>query len=401
MDPALFSDFLGVLDLLDHVRSGYFDMVHIVPSAATWSRSRHSAHSGQPPLRSRSSPLGLPSLSPDESEQINNANRALEVAAWVAEQSLQCPSKFIGLNIIFPEDLGGHCEHGPSSMWVLREFRFLEGVRDARRAAAYLCQFTRSEYKRPVGIFSSSPSLRSSLFSGWPNLVEAQNGLTNRGPLPLSCSCGREHIPFIGLSGDSTFRTSTVPGFGVEFWTSFVYDGMLERSFVSLRDGDRPDLTPLGESPLLSPSLASASPSLRSTYEAWKAGTLTKASLVDIAPSVSIAAYFSSPHNSSLGSPSRSCLRTLWKVFPVSSTAVSPEASSPGATSSTPTVSSLRARCRSPCRMKRPLVLLRPRGDVSSVVAGAPPGSLSARCVVFTVSPCLIIISLFSPSFNN
>ena len=65
-------------------------------------------------------------------------------------------------------------------------------------------------------------------------------------------------------------------------------------------------------------------------------------------------------------------------------------------TSSTPTVSSLRTRSRSPCHTKRPLVLLRPRGDVSPVVTGAPPGSLSARCVVFTVSPCLIIIPLFS-----
>ena len=387
VDPAFLIVFLAVLDLLDHVRSGYFDMVHIVPSAATWSRSRHSGHSGQPPLRSRSSPLGLSSLSPAETVKINMANRALEVAVWVAEQSLQCPSKFIGLNIIFPEDLGGHCVHGPSSIWVLREFRFLEGVRDARRAAAYMCQFTRSEYKRAIGIFSSSTSLRSLLFSGWPNLVEAQNSLTYRGPLPLSCSCGREHIPFIGLSVDSTFRTSTFPGFGVDFWTSFVYDGMLDRSFVSLRDGDRLDLTLLGESPLLSPSLASAPNSLRSMYEAWKAGTLTKASLVDIA----------APHSSSLGSPSRSCLRTLWKVFPALSTAVSPEASTAGATSSTPTVSSLRARSRSPCRMKRPLVLLRPSRDVSSVVTGAPPGSLSARCVVFTVSPCLIIISLLFP----
>ena len=394
VDPALFFDFFGVLDLLDHVRSGYFDMVHIVPSAATWSRSRHSEHSGQPALRSRSSPLGLPSLSPDETQQINKANRALEVAAWVAEQSLQCPSKFIGLNIIFPEDLGGHGEHGPSSMWVLRDFRFLEGVRDARRAAAYMCQFTRSEYKRPIGIFSNCTSLRPLLFSGWPNLIEAQNSLKYKGPLPISCSCGREHIPFIGLSVDSTFRTSTVPGFGVDFWTSFVYDGTLERSSDPLRDGDQPDLTPLGESPLLSPSLASASSSLRSTYEAWKAGTLTKASLVDIAPSDSIAVYFSSPHSSSLDSPSRSCLRTLWKVFLVSSTAVSPGASTAGATSSTPTVSLLPARSRSPCRTKRPLVLLRPRGDVSSVVTGAPPGSLSARCVVFSVSPCLIIISL-------
>ena len=63
---------------------------------------------GSPPLRSRSSPLGLSSLSPDETEKINEANRALEVAVWVAEQALQCPSKIIGLNIIFTEDLGGH-----------------------------------------------------------------------------------------------------------------------------------------------------------------------------------------------------------------------------------------------------------------------------------------------------
>ena len=186
----------------------------------------------------------------------------------------------------------GYCE----------EFRFLEGVRDARRAAAYLCQFTRSEYKRPIGIFSNCTSLRPRLFLGWPNFIEAQNSLTYRGPLPLSCSCGREHTPFIGLSGDSTFRTSSSPGFGAGFWTSCVYDDILERSFVSLRDGDRSDLTPLDESPLLSPSLASAPNSFRSTYEAWKAGSLTKASLVDIASSVSIAAYFSAPHSSSLGS---------------------------------------------------------------------------------------------------
>ena len=49
LDPISLSDFLAVLDLLDHVRHGYFDMVHIVPSASTWSRSRHSEHSGQPP----------------------------------------------------------------------------------------------------------------------------------------------------------------------------------------------------------------------------------------------------------------------------------------------------------------------------------------------------------------
>ena len=129
----------------------------------------------------------------------------------------------------------------------------------------------------------------------WTPIVWLKSLSRKHFTLPLSCSCGREHTPLIGLTDDATFRTSSSVEFGAEFWISCVYDDMLERSFVSLRNGDRPDLTPLGDSPLLSPSLASASTSLRSTYEAWKAGTLTKASMVDIAPSDSIAAYFSAP----------------------------------------------------------------------------------------------------------
>ena len=382
LDPALLHDFLAVLDLLDHVRQGYFDMVHIVPSASTWSRARHSGHSGQPPLRSRLCPLGLSSLSPDESEKINEANRTLEISAWVAEQALHSPSKVVGVNVIFPEDLGGHCLHGPSSMWVVQEFRFLEGIRDAQRAAAYLCQFTRSEYKRPIGILSNCTSIRPRLFLGWPNLVEVDNSLKYKGPLPLSCSCGHDHLPLIGLADSDTFRTSNDVGFSADFWVSFVYDGLLERSIVSLRDGDRLDFTPLGDSPLPYPSLASASTSLRSTYALWNAGSLTKASLADVAHTGSIAAYFSGPGSSSSSSSSRSCLRSLWKV----TTAFSSQCSTARPTSSTLAVMSLRARSRSRSRTQRPLVHLRPRWDVSPAVTGAAPGSLSARCVVFTVS---------------
>ena len=46
-----------------------------------------------------------------------------------------------------------------------------------------------------------------------------------------------------------------------------------------------------------------------------------------------------------------------------------------------------RARAR-PHVQKRPLVLLRPRGDGSPEVTGAPRGSLRAKCVVLTVSLC-------------
>ena len=90
-------------------------MIHIVPSASTWSRARHSGLAGQHPLLSRSSPLGLSSLSLDDSDKIHHAHRELEIIAWVAEQALHCPSKIIGLTLIFPEDLGGHVSDGPSS----------------------------------------------------------------------------------------------------------------------------------------------------------------------------------------------------------------------------------------------------------------------------------------------
>ena len=379
LDPALLLDFLAVLDLLDLVRQGFFDMIHIVPSASTWSRARHSCLAGQHPLRSKSSPLGLSSLSLDDSEKIHHANRELEIIAWVAEQALHCPSIMVGLTLIFPEDLGGHISDGPSSLWALREFQLLEGTRDARRAAGNLCQFTRADYKRPIGVLSNCIHLRDRLSLGWPSFRQVQDRLVYKGPLPLRCSCGYSHSPLIGVSEDSAFRPTAAAGFGPGFWGPCVYDDTLERRFGSLRDGDQPDFTPLGVSPLLSPSLASGPSSLRSTYEAWKAGTLSRLSLADIAPPDAIAAYFSeSPGLRS----SRSTLRSLLEVSSV------PASASSLKVSPVPGIMLSRARSRSPSRTKKPLVLLRPRGDVSSAVSGAPPGSLSARCVVFTVSLC-------------
>ena len=143
LDTTLLAEFLSILDLLDFIR--IFDVIHIVPPAATWSRSRHSDIPGQRPLRSRLAPLGLPSLTPSENDKVNSANRALEAVLWCAEQALCCKTKAVGLNIIFPEDLGGQQSEGPSSLWVLRQIQLLEGIRDARRAAGYPCQFTRTD----------------------------------------------------------------------------------------------------------------------------------------------------------------------------------------------------------------------------------------------------------------
>ena len=201
-----------------------------------------------------------------------------------------------------------------------------------------------------------------------------------RGPLPLRCSCSHGHSPLIGLSEDDTFRTSATVGFGPDFWNSCLYDATLERRFVSLGAGDEADLTPLGASPILSPSLASCPSSLRSVYEAWKAGTLTRSMLVDVTSSDYISAFF---EGSSGLSSARSSLRSLWRVSAVV------------ATSGSSSVISLRARSLSPSHLERPLVPLRPREHGSSVVTGASSGSLSAFCVIiiFPFCPLLIVLA--------
>ena len=62
------ADFLDILVLLNLLRDGFFEAVYLVPPAASWSRLRSSTTSGQLPLRSRSEPLGLSSLDPQETE---------------------------------------------------------------------------------------------------------------------------------------------------------------------------------------------------------------------------------------------------------------------------------------------------------------------------------------------
>ena len=246
----------------------------------------------------------------------------------------------IGFTLIFPEDLGGHISHGPSSLWALREFQLFEGTRDARRAAGYPCQIMGADYKRPIGVLSTCAPLRKRMSLGWPLLEKVQDKLVFQG----------EHTPVIGGSDSDSFLTSNAPGFGSKFWELCVYDDTLERRIDSLRDGDQSDLTPVGVSPLLSPSLASGSSTLRSTYEAWKAGTLSRAMSADISSSGSISAYFVAPPGLSAHSSSLSCLSSLWKI------------SSAVATPGTSSIRSLHARSRSRRTSIRPLVHQRPRG---------------------------------------
>ena len=94
-------DFLEVLNILDRIRSGFFSGVFLAPSASTWSRVRHCSSSGQPPLRSRSEPLGLSGQHPTAQEKVNAANAELEVCCWFMAQALSCSTRSVYALLIF------------------------------------------------------------------------------------------------------------------------------------------------------------------------------------------------------------------------------------------------------------------------------------------------------------
>ena len=113
------TDTIVILDILDRIRLGVFDVVTIVPPCSTWSRARHAKTEGQKPLRSRSCPLGLPALSLSE-PKVDHANECLELGVWLAQQALSCETKQTDLLLVSPEDFGGEAIHGSADLAVQR-----------------------------------------------------------------------------------------------------------------------------------------------------------------------------------------------------------------------------------------------------------------------------------------
>ena len=215
---AYTNDLLLFLTLLDHIRSGFFGAVLLVPPAATWSRLRHCDIPGKVPLRTRLFPEGRAGLSPALQKKVHESNRCMEIAVWFAEQSLLCVARPVAMLFIFPEDLGGHHRDGPASPWTLQELRQLQGVSDARRGAAFLCRLAESEYRRPLGFLSNMDTFCSQLYDGWPSLSFTEDSLVYDGPLPKRCPCRNVHKTFKGLTQANDFISSATVSLGVSFW---------------------------------------------------------------------------------------------------------------------------------------------------------------------------------------
>ena len=127
-------------------------MLHIIPPATTWPRSRHSGLHGQRPPRSREAPFGLSSLNSTEDKKVRDANSVLESLVWCVEQALRCPAKVVGLTIVFPEDLGGRQDVRPRYGCYVNFNSWRASVMPAVQLHTW-CQITGADFKRPLGVF--------------------------------------------------------------------------------------------------------------------------------------------------------------------------------------------------------------------------------------------------------
>ena len=314
-DPDVQHDIIVVFDLLDRVKAGFFQAVFIAPPASTWSRSRHLGPT-QTQLRSRAQPLGLPSLGALAQSRISEANRTLEVCTWLVQQALFARVPCV---LLFPEDLGGHSYSGPSSPWALQDWRFLEGLGDARRGSAFLCRLAAADHRRPTGFITNLDELIDDIYLGWPRLLPIQQDLYYDGPLPKVCPCTTLHGDLVGRDPDSVFLSTSCPIIPAGLWSHFFRDLLAARSSSSLRVGAFPSASPA--TVVSSARLADAPGSWSWLYTMWQSGQLTRVALADVADSTQVQQYLSSsPVTSSCSTSSLTTRSRLLElvVFPAS-----------------------------------------------------------------------------------
>ena len=133
-----------------------------------------------------------------------------------------CATKKVGVILVFPEDLGGLQDSGPTTIWALQEVNSLEGLQGGLRGAAHLCQIGDSEHMRPLGIFSNLANVCKSLHQGWPNLVSTVVDhiptLSCIGPLQKTCPCLKTHKAMRGTSSGGLFLSQSVTSLSIKFW---------------------------------------------------------------------------------------------------------------------------------------------------------------------------------------
>ena len=244
-----------------------------------------------------------------------------------------------------------------------------------------------------MGLLSTCHDFGTGFTQGWPRLVFSEDRLVYKGPLPVDSGCGRTHTPLQGIDGNGDFISSQAHTLGVSFWVACCSLSLHSGQALSLRDGAVcSQCVPgaLGQGGITSVSLASSVDSWRSQHEAWQAGTLERTELAvfstsSTTPLTKAWRMFSKNSSSKSlghsGSSSPTCAGTS-----SSSSSAFPSAVVLAGSASRQVSSSTRGSS------KRPLVSLRPRGDVGAdLLTGVRRRVECARCVVSLSEGCALI----------
>ena len=238
------------------------------------------------------------------------------MSCWFLEHAAQCSSRFVYVLFVFPEDLGGDAEYGPSSLWDFLEVRAVDGMNDIQRGAAFLCHLAGSKHRRPMVLYTNLLSLQARTSRGWPPLFHLGSDLHYDGPLPPSCPCTSAHAPLKGVDSREEFNSSSSSALGEQFWWLCVVP-FLDPENASHKVGESAHAAYSGpwfsaksqwypiRAPL--PSFSSASSSMHGLFAHWRKGDLTRPLLLDYVGSDSAAKYFSgaAPPSGGTGMPLR------------------------------------------------------------------------------------------------
>ena len=196
--------------------------------------------------------------------------------------------------LVFPEDLGGHVQSGPTSIWSISHLRRLDGVSDVQRG---------------VGLFTNLTGVKAQMVHGWPRLYRVDKYLLYDGPLDDKCCCTKPHTPMRGVNSHEEFHSSASAGFGKRFWSLSTHASLVVEEHVPLRAGGTSStsssLSPshLSSAPLF--SLAGHSGSASSLYYAGSSGRLSRSMLSDFSGSGNASKLFDSHPSGDLSQPCR------------------------------------------------------------------------------------------------
>ena len=165
------SDMLSLLDILDKLETA-FSML------CTHCRPRDVVLSFRPqavtPWRVTATNRFVKLLD----ESADSQSTEWKWCSGIAEQSLLCSAKTVGLLVLLPEDVSHQTSNGEISMWIWQEFQLLEGTGEARRGPGFLCELASSDNHRPMETFTNFSSILDALHLGWPLIVPMGNHAT-------------------------------------------------------------------------------------------------------------------------------------------------------------------------------------------------------------------------------